>query len=285
MTWTGLSVMFPGVCLMSEGDGDMPELPDVETFRRYMAVTSLHKKIKEVTVRSREILEGVSISKLKAGLVGKRFDTTRRHGKYLAALLDSGKCLVMHFGMTGFLKYFKKTEKEPAHERFLITFANGYHLAYHCQRKLGRVILVENFDQFIEEKALGPDALAPDLDFDAFKEEAVGRRASIKSFLMNQQCIAGIGNIYSDEILFQAGIHPKTRTDKLADKALQGLFSIREEVLKTAISHQADPEAFPGSYITARRGGDEKCPRCGKRLRKTKVSGRTAYYCPDCQSS
>jgi formamidopyrimidine-DNA glycosylase len=261
----------------------MPELPDVETFRRYLASTALHKKIKEVEVNSLAILEDVSASELKKRLQGRQFEDARRHGKYLAAILDNNGCLVMHFGMTGFLKYFKDERKEPPHERLLISFANGYHLAYDCQRKLGHIRLVDDFAHFIEEKALGPDALDPDLGFAAFQKAAVGRQASIKSFLMNQEVLAGIGNVYSDEILFQAKIPPKIRADRLPDKALQRLFSVRKEVLETAIAHQANPDEFPQSYLTRHRGRSGECPKCGTPIEKTQVSGRTAYYCPDCQ--
>lgn len=263
----------------------MPELPDVETFRRYLAATSLHKKIKAVNIRSREILEYASASQLKKGLKGKHFETTRRHGKYLGALLDSRRCLVMHFGMTGFLKYFMKIEKEPPHERLLISFANGYHLAYDCQRKLGHVSLVGSFDRYVEKKGLGPDVLASDLDFNTFKKAVAGRRASIKSVLMNQKVMAGIGNIYSDEILFQAQIHPKIRGNQLPDKALRSLFAARRNVLQTAITHQANPEEFPRSYITRGRGSNGKCPKCQGQLTKTTVSSRTAYYCKHCQKA
>lgn len=263
----------------------MPELPDVETFRRYLSATSLHKKIKEVNIRSPEILEEVSAPQLKEGLKGKYFETTLRHGKYLCVLLDSSKCLVIHFGMTGFLKYFMKTEKEPPHERLLISFENGYHLAFVCQRKLGKITLVKDFDQFIEDKNLGPDVLASDLDFNTFKKAITQRRASIKSVLMNQKVIAGVGNVYSDEILFQAQIHPKIRGEQLRDEQLRRLFLAREKVLKTAIAHQADPEKFPQSYITRDRGSRGKCPKCKRQLKKTTISSRTAYYCANCQKA
>jgi len=261
----------------------MPELPDVETFRRYLTSTVLHKKIKEVKVNSSAILEDVSASELKKRLRGKQFEDARRHGKYLAAILDKDGCLVMHFGMTGLLKYFRDKEKEPSHERLLISFANGYHLAYDCQRKLGHITLVDDFSHFIEEKTLGPDALAPGLDLPAFKKAAAGRQASIKSFLMNQDVLAGIGNVYSDGILFRAKIPPKVRADRLPDKALQRLFSARKEVLETAIAHQANPDAFPKSYLTRYRGRNGECPKCSTPIEKTPVSGRTAYYCPNCQ--
>ncbi|OPL13010.1 MAG: hypothetical protein AVO38_03420 [delta proteobacterium ML8_D] len=263
----------------------MPELPDVETFRRYLSATSLHKKIKAVNILSPEILEHISVPQLKENLKGKYFEATVRYGKYLGVLLDSSKCLVMHFGMTGFLKYFMKAEKETPHARLLISFTNRYHLAYDCQRKLGKITLVDDFNQFIQDKNLGPDALSSDLDFNTFKEAIIQRRASIKSVLMNQKVIAGIGNVYSDEILFQAQIYPQIRGEQLGDKQLRRLFFVLEKVLETAIAHQANPEKFPQSYITRHRGSKGKCPKCKRQLKKTKISGRTAYYCANCQKT
>ncbi len=223
----------------------MPELPDVAIFTQYLNTTSLHHKIKSVEVRSRDVLAGLSPAELKKGLQGHNFESSCRHGKYLFAALDNDKWLVLHFGMTGFLKYFKNMEKDSPHDRLLISFTNGYHLAYDCQRKFGEIYLIEDLKEFIKEKNLGPDALDPDLDFTSFSE-AIGKSgAAVKSTLMNQKIIAGIGNIYSDEILFQAGIHPKTKTGQVDKQSLQTLFKEINNVLSTAIEHRADPEKFP----------------------------------------
>jgi formamidopyrimidine-DNA glycosylase len=261
----------------------MPELPDVETFRRYLDATSLHQEIEKVEVRSRQILEGVSAQELKDGLEGRTFESTRRHGKYLFVELDDANWLVLHFGMTGHLKYFKDMEKDPPYDRLLITFANGYHLAYDAQRKLGEVALTEDVEEFIEEKGWGPDALKSSFDLAAFKEALAGRRGMAKSTLMNQHIVAGIGNVYSDEILFQMGIHPRTKVNQLDGETLEELFHTMKEVLQKAIDRQADADQFPDDYITPHRYDDGECPRCGGEIERVKVSGRSAYYCPDCQ--
>jgi formamidopyrimidine-DNA glycosylase len=107
----------------------MPELPDVEVFRRYVNSTSLHQNIELVEVRNGKILGGVSALKLQSTLKGRRFESTRRHGKNLFVGLDGGGWLLMHFGMTGRLKYFKDMDQDPPHDRFLISFENRYHLA------------------------------------------------------------------------------------------------------------------------------------------------------------
>lgn len=269
--------------LTFEGLFGMPELPDVETFRRYMDSTSLHQAIERVQVKSRKILGNVSARKLKAGLRGHEFESTRRHGKQLLVHLDDNAWLAIHFGMTGRLKYFKDQKEQPAHARLLIRFENGFHLAYDCQRQLGKVNLAKDAENFVQEKKLGPDALG--LNLSAFVERLGRARGSIKSALMNQKIIAGIGNIYSDEILFQAGVHPKTKTGDVGEDTLERLFRVMERVLKTTIDRQADPERLPSSYLIPHRARDNSCPHCGSHFGQIKVSGRTAYYCPKCQPS
>lgn len=261
----------------------MPELPDVAAFKQYFDATSLHQEIETVEVHSRQVLEGVSAEELRAALEGRTFESTERYGKWLFVALDDGDWLVLHFGMTGNLKYFMDIDEEPEYDRLLIRFTNGYHLAYESMRKLGEVEIIEDPAQFVEEKGLGPDALSPDFDLAAFKEVLAGRRGMAKSTLMNQRIVAGIGNVYSDEILFQAGVHPRTNFNQLGEKALEEIYCAMNHVLQTAIEHQAIPDDFPESYVIPHRHGDGKCPRCEADLERVKVSGRSAYYCPHCQ--
>src|SRR5215211_4768090 len=140
----------------------MPELPDVEVFRRYISSTSLRQKIESVEVKSDKILGGVSARQLQSALKGRTFESTRRHGKNLFVGLDGGGWLLMHFGMTGDLEYFEDLDQDPPHDRFLISFDNGYHLAFDDQRMFGRVDLVEDPESFVREKKLGPDLLELD---------------------------------------------------------------------------------------------------------------------------
>ena len=157
----------------------MPELPDVEVFKRYLDATALHKTITAVKVKSARILEGVSPQRLQEKLRQQQFHSTHRHGKHLLVALDQGPWLTLHFGMTGFLKYFKRMDKDPEHDRLLVSFDNGYHLAYVCQRKLGNVGLTDDVDSFVKKKQLGPDALS--LDLDGFRRALQGKRGTIKS--------------------------------------------------------------------------------------------------------
>jgi formamidopyrimidine-DNA glycosylase len=260
----------------------MPELPDVEIYRRYLNATSLHQEITKVEIRTEKILEGISSAKLKRGLRGRAMKATRRWGKYLFAELDSGSYVMMHFGMTGNLSYQKNLEDEPPHGRLLIGFSNGYYLIYISQRLLGKVSLITDVEKFVKDKGLGPDVL--DIDYETFGDVLRKGRGSLKTTLMNQKLFAGIGNVYSDEILFRSRLHPKTEVGNLDESDIKKLFRKTKEVMETAIESGVDPGKFPRSYLLPHRNEGEKCPYCKDHVTRMKISGRSAYYCPACQS-
>lgn len=259
----------------------MPELPDVQTFKEYLDSTSLHKRIQDLEVKSEQILRDVTGNELSTKLKGEEFLSSQRHGKYLFASVSGKFWLVFHFGMTGDLKYFEELNEEPAHDRLLITFSNGHHLAFDNQRKFGKVTVTPKIDEFITKKKLGTDAMQ--IDFPTFRDAMENKKGSIKAALMDQHTIAGIGNIYSDEILFQTGIHPEKKVSALDEKTLKELHSNMRRILKTAIENQADPKRFPKDYMLHNRVKGAPCPRCGGKIETLKMSGRTAYFCPKCQ--
>lgn len=260
----------------------MPELPDVESYKRYLDATSLHQSIQAVHVQQPSVLRGASPQALGRRLHKHRFEQSRRHGKYLFVELDTSDWLLMHFGMTGRLQYFKSSSDTPDYTDVLFKFDNGFHLAYIAPRKLGRVGLISNPDRFTAEQRLGPDALQ--FTFADFRESAAGRRGSVKCWLMNQRVIAGIGNVYSDEILFQAGLHPKTPVNKLKEDQRKGLYKAMRRVLKTASNARADPEKMPASYLLIHRKQGGHCPKCNTAVKSVPACGRTAWLCPYCQS-
>ena len=259
----------------------MPELPDVETFKRYLDATSLHQRITDVNVLSPDLLKDVSASELTHQLKGRRFESSKRHGKHLFAHIDEKLWLRLHFGMTGSLRYFKNEEKAPRHTRVVFAFEKDYQLAFDDQRKFGEIGLVKNVDEFLEGRRLGPDAL--DVDLKEFKDILRKHHASVKSILMNQKLIAGIGNIYADEILFHARIHPATQVSGLNDRVVATLFRSVQYILNKAIDAKADAERMPKSWLLAHRGRGEKCPRCGCELKSATIGGRTAWFCARCQ--
>jgi formamidopyrimidine-DNA glycosylase len=259
----------------------VPELPDVEVFKRYVDATALHQTIARVDVYDAKILRGTSKRSLEKSLRKRKFQRTDRHGKYLGLQLDSEPWLVLHFGMTGEPRYFKNEGTTPKHTRLRVSFSNGYHLAYVNQRRLGTVQLADDFARFVSRQGLGPDALA--FDRQAFGDLFSASRGTVKTLLMKQEAIAGVGNIYADEALFQAGIHPTTRPAQLDEKTIGRLYQALRHVLRTAIDRQVDPGAFPKSWLLPRREKDGRCPRSHGPLKLLKVSGRTTYFCPKCQ--
>src|SRR5438874_7519586 len=135
----------------------MPELPDVETFRRYLNATSLHQRIIGVDVRSGYILKGVSARELVRRLKGLCFEASRRHGKHLFVRADRDLWLRLHFGMTGSLHYFKQHEEQaPRHTRVLFVFANAHSLAFEDQRKFGKIRQMKEVYKFLKNRTLGP---------------------------------------------------------------------------------------------------------------------------------
>lgn len=261
----------------------MPELPDVETWRRYIDATSLHQVIENLEVEAPRMLRGISATELRANLTGRAFETTARHGKFLFIRVDQGPWLLLHFGMTGALKYFKDIGEAPAHTRLLVHFASGYNLAGIWQRRLGRIGLAESPADFVRREGLGPDAFDPGVGLDEFRRLLRNRRGGVKSALMDQGLIAGIGNVYSDEILFQAGIQPEAKAADLDPDRATSLHRALRHVLRIAIERQADPERLPDSWLLPHRQENARCPRCGATLRQAQVAGRTAYFCPECQ--
>jgi len=263
----------------------MPELPDVENYCRYLKRHGLHKKIEGVTVAAPKILKGTSPRGLARMLEGRTLARARRHGKHLFAQVDDGRWLAFHFGMTGRLEHFRDGEKDPDYDRLRFDFTGGEHLAYVNARMLGGVHLIDDAETFIRSKKLGPDAAS--VDEKTFRERLRGKRGAIKPALMDQTLFAGIGNIYSDEILFQAKIHPCTAVSELDDKSLKQLYRTMRRVLETAVAKGAGAEdverRVPKSWLLAHRRRGGECPRCGGKISTLKMQTRTAYLCPSCQ--
>src|SRR5437660_10273851 len=171
----------------------LPELPDVESFKRYLDATSLHQRIAHVDVLSAYVLKNISARELAHRLKRRCFESSRRHGKHLFVRTDGDVWLRLHFGMTGSLRYFKDEEKAPPHTRVLFIFARDYRLAFDDQRKFGEVGLVNNVNEFLKKRVLGPDAL--DVDLVEFKKMFTKHRGAGKGILISQKLMAGWGTI------------------------------------------------------------------------------------------
>jgi len=258
----------------------MPELPEVETFKRYLESTSLHQRITGVQVRDAYVLKRISAREL-ARLKGRRFENSHRHGKHLFVRADNELWLRLHFGMTGWLQYLKRDEETPKTVRVLFSFANNRRLAFDDQRKFGEIELIKDVDEFLQTRGVGSDAL--EISLSQFKAIVGKHRGAVKTILLNQQLIAGIGNLYADEILFRARMHPAIAAASLSDKDLRRLFRAMRYVLEKAIALKTDFNRLPKSWLLPHRGKRGRCPRCGRALKSATIGGRTSWFCAHCQ--
>jgi len=257
----------------------MPELPDVEGFKRYMSRHASGRKIRGVRVPAPNILRNTSRQGLGRALKGRTLGRPRRHGKWLFAPVGEAT-LVLHFGMTGGLHW---TSSPGGDERFarLVLELQGGELTYHNMRMLGGVWLAGSQRELERVTGrLGPDAA--EVDRDELEEMLRGRRGGIKAALMNQRMIAGIGNELSDEILWQARVRPSRRIARLSRRERDALFDAMRGVLEESMRHGRIPRHE--AWLTSQRGArDPTCPRCGGEMRRTTIAGRSSYWCPHCQ--
>ncbi len=259
----------------------MPELPDVEVFRRRLAATALGQPVRRVEVPDETMLRDTSRQRLGRALKGNVLVGTRRHGKHLLAETSGGGWLVLHFGMTGRLLHLQDGEPSPDHTRAVLHLADGSRVVLDDQRRLGFVAVVDDDEAYVSAQDLGEDALR--LSYPQLRDLLRGRRGALKPALMDQSVIAGIGNVYSDEILFHARLHPRTSAAGLDETSLRRLHRQTRRVLRTAADRGADPERVPRTWLLPHREDGAACPRGDGSVRRFKMSGRGAFYCPLCQ--
>lgn len=264
----------------------MPELPEVEVKRRYLEGNSLDKPVSRVAAPDPRVLDNVTPSSLGRGLNGASFVAVRRRGKYLLLPTDNGKTLLVHFGMTGDIVFLARGDRRPEWNRVEFHFENGSRLHYTSKRVLGKIALFPTTDDnnMPDIARLGPEPLSGGLTFERFQTIVSPRKTAIHSVLMNQELIAGIGNIYSDEITFQAGVRPDRKASSLSPKRLRGLFDSMKSVLHSAIEAGANIDKYPDDFIISHRKPGGRCPRCGGALTRKTIGGRSSYFCPACQS-
>ncbi|HEX6095743.1 MAG TPA: DNA-formamidopyrimidine glycosylase family protein [Thermoanaerobaculia bacterium] len=262
----------------------MPELPEVETFTRYFARHALHQRIARVDVLDERILGGIRKDAFVRRLKGREFSRVRRHGKHLFA--DAGAAwLHLHFGMTGDLAYTRK--EPPRFARVVFGFDNGAKLAFEDMRLFGVVDLLDDPDAFIREKRLGADPLDRSFTPKKFAALLEKRRGAIKSLLMAQEIIAGLGNLYVDETLYQTSIHPRRPVDRLQAAEVRAIHATIRRILRETIARHAREAELPRTYLYHHREVGERCPlrlrsgqaRCGGTIQRTVVFGRTTYFC------
>jgi len=259
----------------------VPELPDVEVYRRRLERSGLRRVVDRVRVTDDTVLRDVTKQHVARALEGHALAATSRRGKHLFAATSGTATLVMHFGMTGVLEVEGDNQEPRQYERLALELHDGGVVRVVDPRKLGFVTVVEDVPAYCREHGLGPDALH--LGVGELRRLARGYRGGVKSLLMDQGLVAGIGNIYSDEILFQGRIDPRRRADTLDDAALRRLHRQMSRVLREAADRGADPSRFPAGWLLRHRQDGAPCPRGNGEIRKVRLGGRGAYYCPACQ--
>lgn len=259
----------------------VPELPDVEHFRRYFRAHAARKTIASVAA-DRTILRNTTPATLDRALRGRRFEDPGRHGKWLICWTD-GPALLLHFGMTGTLVWSEDEEERHRHDRLVLRFAEGGELRYRNMRKLGGVWLAHDEAEAASVLGpLGPDAL--DISRAEFVRLLDRKRGAVKAALMDQRFVAGVGNILADEVLWQALIHPRRSIDSLGDRERSRLHADMHRILTQAVEGY-DYLPRRRSWLSHVRGEpDASCPRCRATLGRIVVAGRTTYFCPRCQA-
>lgn len=258
----------------------MPELPEVEIYSRYFAANALQQNIDRVRVLDERILGNVRAKKFAESLRGSRFVSVRRHGKHLFAETGSGQrpiWLHLHFGMTGHLAYYR--DEEPRFARVIFDFANGAHLAFEDMRLFGIIDLARDPDSYIAEHRLGPDPLDRAFTLPVFRRLIASRRGAVKSLLMSQEIIAGIGNLYADEMLFQTSIHPRRTVDRLSVVQVRSIYAAMRRILREVIARKERGAGYPARYLIYHREEGDRCPLCGGPIGRAVVLGRTTYFC------
>jgi formamidopyrimidine-DNA glycosylase len=259
----------------------MPELPDVEHFRRTFARGAAGHRVSEVVVTDPGILRDVTAAELDQALRGHRFAEPDRRGKWMIAGTD-GPALVLHFGMTGDILWAADATDRHPHDRVIVILDHG-EVRYRNMRKFGGVWLAANRNEVDALLArLGPDAL--DVGRAGFLRLLETRRGRIKAVLLDQSFIAGVGNLLADEALWRARIHPARTVESLPVEERVTLFrELRSVIRRQTVDRY--PEGFRSRWNDARGRDGARCPRCRSELARTIVGGRTTYLCPSCQRS
>ncbi|SHK66587.1 DNA-formamidopyrimidine glycosylase [Hymenobacter psychrotolerans] len=269
----------------------MPELPEVETYRRFLDDLLVGQTIVALEVKDAHVL-ATDEDTLRNALNGHSVTATHRLGKNCFLKLDSGQLLALHFGMTGDVGAYRDEPDAPRFTRVALHLADGLRVAFIDPRKFGRIRLVDSVARYQKDKKLGPDAL--DITAQQLQAALGHRKSLIKPLLLDQSITAGLGNWIVDEVLFQARVHPERRADTLTDSEFEALHTAVQLVLNTAIRHEATYSRFPASFLIHARGWDTSatpgtdnhifCPVHTKtKVEKSYVGARATYVCPRCQ--
>ncbi|KRM83948.1 formamidopyrimidine-DNA glycosylase [Limosilactobacillus coleohominis DSM 14060] len=280
--------------LKNLGGGIMPEMPEVETVRRGLNEIADGQQIIGIDVNYGKTIEN-DVEEFREALVGQTIEHVDRRGKYLLFRFSNHLTMISHLRMEG--SYFKQKTGTPVdkHTHVIFHFKNGTDLCYRDTRKFGRMRLVTTGEEmnYGGLRTIGPEPTEQDFKLDYFERILHKSRGKIKPFLLNQSHVAGLGNIYCDEVLWMSKINPEQAANTLTHEQAK---TLRENIIKeiaTATEHKGTTvhtykNAFGDAggfqdYLKAYDHGGEKCPRCGTKMVKIKVAQRGTTYCPHCQ--
>ena len=271
----------------------MPELPEVETIRRQLEPEITGARIADVAVFDERWTRPVSPREVEDLLRGRTIDAVERRGKYLLLRLEGGRTLAMHLRMTGNLLLVDETT-DPPYLRAQLQLAGGRRLLFTDARRFGHAVVLDDaeLDEYFAAR-LGIEPLSDSLTAEELCRRAAGRRAPLKSFLLNQLGVAGIGNIYADEALHRAELHPLSPAGSMkpedCERLRVGIVEALEAGLRSggaSIDDYRDSRGAQGAmqdeFLVHTREG-KPCPRCGAEIRRIVVGGRSTYFCPSCQ--
>ena len=270
----------------------MPELPEVETSRRGIAPLVSGRQVAAVKVRQPRLRWPVP-AELAAILPGQTLQRVHRRGKYLLLAFPQGT-LILHLGMSGSLRVLDSASAPGRHDHFDLVFAGGRCLRLRDPRRFGAVLWTEQApEQHPLLAHLGPEPLGPEFSAERLYRLACAGRRPVKSFVMDSEVVVGVGNIYANEALFLAGIHPQRPCNRISLARYQCLADAIRQVLGRAIEaggttlrdfQQEDgrPGYFAQSLQVYGRAG-EPCPQCAAPLRQRRIGQRSSFYCPACQ--
>jgi formamidopyrimidine-DNA glycosylase len=269
----------------------MPELPEVETVRRGLAETVIGRRITAVAVHERRLRKPLPRD-FADRLAGRRIERVRRRAKYLQLDLDDETVWLVHLGMTGTMVVVPGAEPRRTHTHVVASLDDGRTVRFHDPRRFG-LMRVGRPEALAELAALGPEPLDAAFSADFLHAIARRQRRAVKSLLMDQTVVAGLGNIYVNEILFGAGIRPTRRTPRLTRADAERIVAETGRVLGEAIAlrgssisdyrdERGEPGAFQHSLRVYERAG-EPCRRCDGVIRRRVIIGRSSFYCPSCQ--
>ena len=279
------------------------ELPEVEVVRRDLEKDAIGLKIKDAEVKAtrnakRIIRRHKTRKEFTAPLVGRKIVRVERRGKYLICFLDSDDALVIHFGMSGQLIRGNKRQSLPPHTHVVITFTQKGDMRFIDPRTFGEMFVTKADDlgKIKELAHIAIDPLENTFTWQAFGEAMAVRSAKLKTLLMDQKFLSGLGNIYSDEVLFAAGLRHDRMSDSLSSQEVRRLYRAMQEIVQDAIRYRGTTladQAFvdlagnPGAYqseLKAFARAGLPCRRCRMPIQTVKVSQRTSYFCAQCQS-